>query len=59
MKFVFSKVNVALLILAIIVSVVGYIILGTGDKTISPILLVIAYGALFPAAIMSGVRKKK
>ena len=58
MKFVFNKLNVILLIAAIVVTVIGYIIMGTGDNTVSPILLIIAYVVLFPAAIMAGAKKK-
>ncbi|OPX29269.1 MAG: hypothetical protein B1H06_01785 [Candidatus Cloacimonas sp. 4484_143] len=59
MKFVFNKLNVVLLIAAVLITIIGYIIMGTGDKTISPILLIIAYVVLFPAAIMAGTKKKK
>ncbi len=59
MKFVFNKLNVVLLIAAILITIIGYIIMGTGDKTISPILLIIAYVVLFPAAIMAGTKKKE
>ena len=57
MKFVFTKTNTILLILAIVVTVIGYIIMGTGDNTISPILLIIAYVILFPASIIIGTKK--
>ncbi len=59
MKFVFNKTNTILLIIAIITTTVGYIIMGTGDKTISPILLIIAYVILFPASIIIGTKKKE
>ncbi len=59
MKFVFNKTNTIILIIAIITTVVGYIIMGTGDKTISPVLLIIAYVILFPASIIIGTKKKK
>jgi len=59
MKFVFNKTNKFLLILAIITTVAGYIIMGTGDITISPILLIIAYVILFPASIIVGTKKKE
>ena len=59
MKFVFNKTNTILLIIAIITTVAGYIIMGTGDKTISPILLIIAYVILFPASIIIGTKKKE
>jgi hypothetical protein len=58
MKFVFSKLNSAILIIAILITIVAYIIMGTGDKTISPILLIICYVILFPLAIMMGAKKK-
>ena len=59
MKFVFNKTNTILLIIAIITTVAGYIIMGTGDKTISPVLLIIAYVILFPASIIIGTKKKE
>jgi len=58
MRFHFNKTNTILLILAIIATVIGYLIMGTGDKTISPIILIIAYVVLFLAAIMAGTKKK-
>jgi len=33
--------------------------MGTGDITISPILLIIAYVILFPASIIVGTKKKE
>ncbi|NQV16968.1 MAG: hypothetical protein HQ534_00265 [Armatimonadetes bacterium] len=59
MKFVFKKINAILLIIAILATVIGYIIMGTGDKTISPIILIIAYVVLFPVAILYGTKKSK
>ena len=59
MKFVFNKTNKLLLLLGIIVTIAGYIVMGTGDKVISPILLVIAYVIIFPAAIITGTTGKK
>jgi len=59
MKFVFKKINAILLIIAILATVLGYIIMGTGDKTISPIILIIAYVVLFPVAILYGTKKGK
>lgn len=57
MRFIFEKRNQILLILAIIVTIAGYVVMGTGDKTISPILLIIAYVVLFPAALLIGWKK--
>lgn len=59
MKFVFNTLNKILLVAAILMTVAGYVIMGTGDKTISPILLIIAYVVLFPAAIMAGTKKNE
>jgi len=59
MKFVFNKTNVIVLIIAIVTTIIGYIIMGTGDKTISPILLIIAYVILFPVSIIIGTKKKE
>ncbi len=59
MKFVFNKTNVIILIIAIITTIAGYIIMATGDKTISPVLLIIAYVILFPASIIIGTKKKE
>ena len=58
MKFVFSRVNSIILIIAIIITIAAYIIMGTGDKTLSPILLIIAYVVLFPLAILIGSNRK-
>jgi len=59
MKFVFNKTNIILLIIAFITIIAGYVIMGTGDNTISPILLIIAYVILFPASIIVGIKKKE
>ena len=59
MRFIFEKKNQILLILAIIVTIAGYVVMGTGDKIISPILLIIAYVVLFPAALLIGWKKSK
>ncbi len=58
MKFVFKKINAILLVIAILTTIVGYIIMGSGDKTISPVLLIIAYVILFPASILIGLKNK-
>ena len=58
MKFVFTKINKLLLVIGILVTIAGYIIMSTGDKTLSPILLVLAYVVIFPAAILIGTNKK-
>jgi len=57
MRLVFNKLNVSLLLVAIVVTAVAYVIMGTGENTISPIMLIIAYVILFPAAIIAGVNR--
>ncbi len=58
MKFIFSRINTIILIVAIIITVAAYIIMRTGDKVISPVLLIIAYVVLFPLAIITGINNK-
>ena len=58
MKFIFSRTNTIILLVAIIITVAAYIIMRTGDKVISPVLLIIAYVVLFPLAIITGINKK-
>ncbi|MBN1327448.1 MAG: hypothetical protein JW996_05825 [Candidatus Cloacimonetes bacterium] len=52
MKFHFGRLNLILLLAGIITVAAGYIIMSTGDKTLSPVLLIIAYVIIFPAAIL-------
>ena len=59
MKFHFGKLNWILFILGILFLLAGYIIMSTGDKTISPIMLVIAYVGLFPLSLLLGFKKDK
>lgn len=58
MKLNFNKINLILLIVAVLATIIGYIVMGMGDKHISPIILVIAYVVLFPLAIMVGTNSK-
>ncbi|MCB5230418.1 MAG: hypothetical protein WCX83_05050 [Candidatus Cloacimonas sp.] len=58
-KFVFDKYSIGLFVLGIIFTIIGYIVMGTGDITISPILLIIAYLVLFPLSIISGLFRRK
>lgn len=51
-KFNFTKTNLIILIMAILLLLVGYIVLSTGDRTISPILLIISYVVLIPFAFL-------
>jgi len=56
---VFDKKNMILFAIATIFIIIGYIVMGTGDKTISPIILVISYAVLFPIAILVGTFRQK
>ena len=57
MRFVWKPLNKILLILGILLTIAGYLVMGSGDKTISPVILVVAYVVIFPAAIISGFKK--
>ncbi|RLC50491.1 MAG: hypothetical protein DRZ79_04300 [Candidatus Cloacimonadota bacterium] len=59
MKFIFNKTNLILFILGVIGLIIGYAIMGTGDSVLSPVILVITYVIIFPAAILTGLKKKK
>ncbi|HOD53561.1 MAG TPA: hypothetical protein PKJ08_03435 [Candidatus Cloacimonadota bacterium] len=51
-RFKFSKLNLILLVLAAVLLVVGYGILNTGDRTISPVILIITYLLIIPFAFL-------
>lgn len=48
----FGKKNYIWFGVALAVMIIGYILLGTGDITMAPLLLVIAYCVLIPVAIL-------
>lgn len=48
----YGKKNYVVFALAIIVIVIGFITLGQGSMTLSPILLVLGYCVLIPIALM-------
>jgi len=54
----FGKVNMILLLSAVVTMIVGYVIMGTGDDVVSPVLLIISYVILIPAAIVYKPIKK-
>jgi Zn-dependent protease with chaperone function len=58
-RFVFNKMSVIFLVAGIVTIALGFIIMGTGDITVSPILLIVSYVVFFPAAILSGLFSKK
>ena len=57
-KFTFNTTSIVFFVLGLILLTLGYIIMATGDITISPILLIIAYVVLFPLAILVGLFQK-
>lgn len=59
MRFIFEKTNETILIIALVLTIVAYLIMAEGDNTISPIMLVIAYAVLFPLGIILGADKSK
>ncbi len=58
-KLPFTGKNYALFAIAILFILLGYIVLTTGDISISPVLLVIGYCILIPAAIFANGKSKK
>ena len=57
MKWPFGPKNYIAFAVALAVIIVGYILLGYGDITAAPILLVIGYCVLIPVAILIKGRK--
>ena len=51
-KLRLGKINYILLIIGILILTTGYVIMGLGDNTISPILLIIAYVVFIPLALL-------
>lgn len=51
-RFQFGKINLIILILALVLILVGYLILYSGDRTISPVILVLSYVVLIPLAFI-------
>jgi Sec-independent protein secretion pathway component TatC len=61
-RFIFGKGNIILFIIGVLIVTIAYLIMSTGDITISPIMLIIAYVIVFPLAILIGsiaIRPKK
>jgi len=57
-RFVFTKLNSTLLILGVLLLIIGYSLMRTGDTVLSPIILVVSYVVIFPLAVISGFGKK-
>lgn len=51
-KWPFGKKNYIWFGAALVVMIIGFVLLGSGDITLAPVLLVIAYCALIPIAIL-------
>jgi hypothetical protein len=51
-RFSWGKLNTILMVIALVIITAGYIIMRKNDISISPVLLLIAYVILIPAAIM-------
>ena len=47
-----TKTNYRILIIGIILITIGYLIMATGDSTISPLLLIISYVIIIPIALL-------
>lgn len=54
----FTKINYILMAVGLGMIVIGYILLGIGDITGAPILLVLGYCAVLPLAILLGKKEK-
>lgn len=59
MRFVWEKWNRILFWVAVVLIAAGYIIMSTGDKTLSPIILVVSYLALVPLALTLTFKNKQ
>ncbi len=57
-RFRFDTFNWILLGIGLAMMIAGFIVMGTGDKTLSPVLLVLAYLVVFPWAIMRGFKAR-
>jgi Sec-independent protein secretion pathway component TatC len=53
-RFIFGKGNLILFLIGVMIITIAYIIMSTGDITISPVMLIIAYVIVFPLAILLG-----
>jgi len=58
MKFIFKQSNMIILIIAIILTIIGYALMAKGDDTYSVVILIVSYVILFPASIIIGLTRK-
>lgn len=49
--------NMALLALGVVTIAIGYVLLGRGSTVAAPLLLVVGYAGLIPAALLVGFRR--
>jgi hypothetical protein len=59
MRFSWNKWNSILFTASIILIVIGYAVMAGGDKTVSPIILMIAYLGLVPLSLVFTFRGKE
>jgi membrane protein YdbS with pleckstrin-like domain len=53
-----SNLNVFVILVAVLIVTVGYFLMGKGDYTLSPIVLIIAYVIIVPLGLLIKPRKK-
>lgn len=58
-RFHFDKLNWILLLVGVLLMIAAFIIMGSGDNTVSPLLLTIVYLIIFPWAIMRGFKARE
>jgi len=52
------NVNIFIMLVAVLLITIGYFIMSSGDNTMSPILLVIAYVIVIPISLLIKPKKK-
>ncbi len=57
--FGFRLLNVGLFVGGLVTIAVGYILLNRGSTVAAPLLLVLGYAVLVPAALLVGVRRRR
>jgi len=51
-KIKLGKINYIILIIGVLLITIGFIIMNTGDFTISPIILILAYVVIIPLSLI-------
>ncbi|MCL1827371.1 MAG: hypothetical protein FWG20_04945 [Candidatus Cloacimonetes bacterium] len=52
-----APLNLKILLSGVIVIIVGFIIMATGDRTLSPILLIVAFLGIIPFGLLYKVKQ--